>query len=136
VETAPRLLAFVAYLLPIIGPLFILLFSRRNLFALYHAYQSLAIVAGAIVVPLLWLIVSWAISWVPLAGAVVGVALFALVISTWVMVVITWIMGMINALQGNYRRLPVFGQWGEKAFLHLTVDEEMTAPQEGQKATV
>jgi uncharacterized membrane protein len=136
VEKSPRTLAFIAYLLPLIGPFFILFYSRKNLFAVYHACQSLAIAAGTIMLPLLWLVVSWTISWIPLIGAVLVVSLFAVVMATWLAALITWIMGMVNALQGNYRRVPIFGQWGERAFLRFNADEGMSAPQEGQEAAI
>lgn len=54
-----RFLAILSYLLVLIGPLFFILFRRKDRFTLYHACQSLALVAGAIVVPLLWLAIGW-----------------------------------------------------------------------------
>lgn len=54
-----RFLAILSYLLVLIGPLLFILFRRKDKFTLYHACQSLALVAGAIVVPLLWLVIGW-----------------------------------------------------------------------------
>jgi uncharacterized membrane protein len=54
-----RFLAILSYLLVLIGPLFFILFRRKDKFTLYHACQSLALVAGAVVVPLLWLAIGW-----------------------------------------------------------------------------
>ncbi len=54
-----RFLALLSYVLVLIGPLLLILFRRKDKFTLYHACQSLALVAGAIVVPLLWLAIGW-----------------------------------------------------------------------------
>ncbi|HQY94763.1 hypothetical protein [Caldilinea sp.] len=54
-----RFLALLSYLLVLIGPLILILFRRKDKFTLYHACQSLALVAGAVVVPLLWLAIGW-----------------------------------------------------------------------------
>lgn len=54
-----RLLALLSYLLILIGPLIFILFRRKDKFTLYHACQSLALIGGAIAVPLLWLIIGW-----------------------------------------------------------------------------
>jgi len=136
VEKNGRVPAFVAYLLPIIAPLLLLLFNRKNLFVAYHACQSLAIVFSAVLLTVFWAVVAWATSWIPLFGAIFCISTFALVISTWVLALVAWFLGMSNVLQGSYRRVPIFGQWGEKAFLRLHAEEEAVAPQEGQEATV
>lgn len=54
-----RFLALLSYLLVLIAPLLFILFRRKDTFTLYHACQSLALVAGAVVVPLLWLATGW-----------------------------------------------------------------------------
>ncbi len=83
-STSSRYLAFVAYLLSLPGALVALLLRRDDPFIVYHARQSLAIVAAALVTPLLWAAVAWATAWIPLAGVVVGLTLFALVIATYI----------------------------------------------------
>ena len=64
-----RYLAFLAYLLSLPGALFVLLARRDDLFAVYHARQSLAIVIAAIVTPLAWAVVAWPAAWIPIVGA-------------------------------------------------------------------
>jgi uncharacterized membrane protein len=54
-----RFLALLSYLLILIGPLIFILFRRKDKFTLYHACQSLALIGGAIAVPLLWLAIGW-----------------------------------------------------------------------------
>jgi uncharacterized membrane protein len=57
-----RLLAFLSYIVLLIGPLLLILFRRKDKFTLYHACQSLALVGGAIAVPLLWLAIGWTLA--------------------------------------------------------------------------
>jgi uncharacterized membrane protein len=136
VAKSGRIPAFIAYLIPLIGPIYVLLFNRKDLFALYHACQSLAIVITSVLLTLLWGALAWGTSWISLIGPIFGVSTFALVMATWGLTLVTWFMGMWNALQGRYRRLPIFGQWGEKLFLRLHTEEEVVAPQESPEAAV
>ena len=109
-----RYLAFVAYLLSLPGALFVLLARRDDPFATYHARQSLAIVGAALAAPLAWLIVAWAAAWIPLAGVVIGLTLFALVIAAYAGLVVSWIVGMVFALQGKARPIPLVGSWATR----------------------
>ena len=104
-----RYLAFISYLLSLPGALFVLLARRDDPYAVYHARQSLRLANVAIATPLIWAVVAWALAWIPLAGGMLGVALFALVIATEVGVLISWIGGMIYSLKGQVRPLPLFG---------------------------
>jgi uncharacterized membrane protein len=106
-----RYLAFLAYLLSFIGGLYVLLFHREEKLARYHAKQSLGLAAFAIGAPLVWAVVGWAVSWIPLVGPIVAASLFALVIVTYVALVALWIVGMIRALRAEMRPLPVIGEW-------------------------
>jgi len=54
-----RVLALLSYLLVLIGPIVFIVFRRKDKFTLYHACQSLALLGGAIAVPLLWLAIGW-----------------------------------------------------------------------------
>jgi len=113
-----RPLAFVAYLVPVVGPVLVLLLSRRNQFALYHASQSLALTASIVLAPLLWLVVGWLVVWLPLAGAVAA-ALFALVVAVYLAGVIAWLYGLMHSLRAEVIPLPVFGDWGERIYSWL-----------------
>src|SRR5262249_48975469 len=106
-----RYLAFVAYLLSLPGALVVLLTRRDDPFATYHARQSLAIAVAAIVVPLAWAVVAWICAWIPLAGVVIGLALFALVIAAYIGLAASWIAGMVFALRGQARPVPLVGAW-------------------------
>ena len=54
-----RLVALLAYVVVLIGPLLVLLFGRKHRFVFFHACQSLGITLVAIVVPLLWFAIGW-----------------------------------------------------------------------------
>jgi uncharacterized membrane protein len=111
VSRSSRYLAFFAYLLILPGALFVLLARRDDAFAVYHARQSLVIAVVAIVTPLLWAIVAWACAWIPLVGAVIGLALFALLLAIYSGLAVSWIVGMVFALQGTARSIPFVGGW-------------------------
>lgn len=109
-----RTLAFLAYLLSILGWLYVLLFQRKDRLALYHAKQSLVltlVVVGSVVV---WFLASWVLSWVPLAGPLLAAALFSQVILVGIFVIGLWILGMVSALQTRTRPLPIVGKWAER----------------------
>jgi uncharacterized membrane protein len=111
VSNSSRYLAFLAYLLSLPAALFVLFARRGDAFAVYHARQSLAIVIAVVVTPLAWAIVAWTSAWIPLAGPVIGLTLFALVIAAYVGLAASWIMGMIFALRGRMRPVPFVGGW-------------------------
>jgi uncharacterized membrane protein len=119
VDRPNRVAAFLAYLLPIVGWLFVLLFQRKDRFAAYHACQSLGLQLMLVVMPVGWAVIAWSIAWVPLAGPVLAAALFALVIAAYIAGFVAWVAGMINALNAKIRPVPVFGGWGERAYSQL-----------------
>lgn len=75
-----RLLALLCYLLPPIAPLLLILLRRKDAFALYHACQALALVGGAIVVPLLWLVIGWTFAFVSVEFPIAYIAPIALLL--------------------------------------------------------
>ena len=104
-----RYLAFVSYLLSLPGALFVLLARRDDLFAVYHARQSLRLAIISIATPLIWAVVAWMLAWIPLIGGMLGVILFALLIAIYAGVLISWVAGMIYSLKGQVRPMPLFG---------------------------
>ncbi len=106
-----RYLAFFAYLLSIPGALYVLLARRDDPFAAFHAKQSLAIAVAAVMVPLAWAVVAWGGAWIPTAGPLIGLSLFALVIAAYIGLAISWVTGMVFALHGIVRPVPLVGSW-------------------------
>lgn len=108
-----RISAFLAYLLLIIGWLYVFLLNRNDRLAVYHAKQSIMIVLAAIATPVVWVVFSWLITFIPLVGAVLAIASFALVIATYFALVVAWLVGMSYALQEKIKPVPLVGKWAE-----------------------
>lgn len=109
-----RTLAFVAYLLSILGWLYVLLFRRKDRLAVYHAKQSLGLTLVALAAPAAWALGAWLLSWIPLAGPLIAAIAFSLVILTYLFLGAAWVTGMVNALQGKTKPLPLLGRWMER----------------------
>lgn len=101
--------ALLAYLVPVLGPAYILLARRDDDFVRYHAVQSLQLVLALALIPLAWLILSWLLVLVPY-GALVAAYLFALVVAAYLAVVIAWLAGIVNALRAKRSPVPFFGR--------------------------
>lgn len=106
--------AFLAYLLLILGWLYVFILQREDKFAVYHAKQSIMLVIVALVTPIVWAIFGWLISFIPLVGPVIAISAFALVIAAYVTLIVAWIIGMVYALQARSKPLPFIGGWAEK----------------------
>ena len=109
-----RNFAFLAYLIPVVGWLCVFLFRKQDKFAVYHARQSVMLTVAAIMVLLVWGVVAWGLSWIPLAGPLTAATLFALVIAAYIILFAVWIAGMVNALRSKMQPLPLVGAWTEK----------------------
>jgi uncharacterized membrane protein len=108
-NTSQRFSAFIAYLLPVIGWVYVLLFQRKNPFAVFHLRQAIGLFLFLIVVFAGWVVVGWVLAWIPFM-LIFSVALFTLVISAFIFGLATWVIGMSNALRGRMVLLPLFGK--------------------------
>lgn len=110
---ASRVLAVVDYLLPVVGWVYVYLFHRKDALAVFHLRQSIGLflfLGGTVV---LWAVVAWVLAWIPLM-AVLAVALFALVIASWIFGFIVWVLGLINAVSNRLKPLPGVGNWADR----------------------
>ena len=105
-----NIFAVCAYVLSIIGAVFVLIFRRNDAFAAYHAKQSLGIAVAAIVAFVVWAVGGWVISWIPYIGFIVAVACFALVIAAYITLAICSIVGIKYAWQGKQQPVPIIGE--------------------------
>lgn len=105
--------AIVAYLIPIVGWLYVYVFQRTNALAIYHLRQSIGLVLFLIGSFLAWIVVGWLLAWIPYM-AVFSVALFAVVIAAYIFGAVAWLMGMINAAKNVATPLPIFGEWANR----------------------
>lgn len=113
VGTSQRILAFLAYLLFVLGWLIALVFGRRSRFAVYHAKQSIALALFLVAVMTGWIVFAWLTAWIP-SLFIVGIAAFSLVIAAAIFGVIAWLLGMRNALRGQMEPLPIVGGWARR----------------------
>ena len=108
-KTSRRFPAFIAYLLPVIGWLIVVLFYRKNPFAMFHLRQAIGLFMFLLIMFGGWAVVAWVIAWIPYMAAL-SAALFTMVIVSYIYGVVIWIMGMRNALNERVVYLPVFGR--------------------------
>ena len=112
-NTPNRGLAFIAYLLSIVGWLIVLVVGRRDRFAAFHARQSLALLLFLVLVTAGWYVIFWLTSFVPYL-AIIGLSLFSLVIAAFVFALYAWIRGMSNALNARMTALPIVGKLAQR----------------------
>ncbi len=105
--------AALNYLLPVVGWLYVFFFQRKNSAAMYHLRQALGLVLFLLTVTAGWAVVAWFLAWIPYM-AILGIALFTIVIAAYFYGVIAWILGLINALSNRQTPLPLFGQWARR----------------------
>jgi len=113
VSTSQRILAFLAYLLLVVGWIIVLLFGRRSRFAVYHMKQSIALVLFLLAVAAGWALFTWLSAWISFLF-IIGVASFSLVMAAILFGLVAWIVGMGNALGAQMRPLPIVGAWAKR----------------------
>jgi uncharacterized membrane protein len=116
-SSSTRLPAVFAYLIPVIGWLYVYFFQRKNSLAVYHLRQSIGLFLFLIAALVGWAVIAWVLAWIPYV-VVVSMALFTIVIAAYLFGLVAWIMGMINALKNVSTPLPVFGQWADRLPIH------------------
>jgi uncharacterized membrane protein len=99
----------LAYLLPVLGWLYVFVFQRRNSFALYHLRQAIGLVVFLVVILVAWAVLGWLLAWIPYLG-ILSIALFALVVSAYIYGTVAWLIGIFNALSDRESPLPLFGR--------------------------
>ena len=112
-NTSSRLPAVLAYLLPILGWLYVFFFQRKNSLALYHLRQAIGLVLFLVVTLVAWAVVGWLLAWIPYLS-ILSIALFALVVGVYLYGIVAWLLGIYNALCARQSPLPLFGQWASR----------------------
>jgi uncharacterized membrane protein len=111
-NASSRISAVIAYV-PVVGWLYAFLLQRKNVFARFHARQSLGLFLFLLAVFVGWAVVGWLLGWLPY-GFLFTTALFALVVVAGVFSVFAWVSGVLNAAQGRVTLLPIFGKRANK----------------------
>lgn len=113
IDTTKRLTAFSAYILPIIGWLYILKFQRKNEFAIFHLKQAIVLILYLLAIFVSWVVVTWVISWIPY-GFILGMAMFSIVLAALIIGLLAWLIGLFNALFGRVAYIPLFGRYASR----------------------
>jgi uncharacterized membrane protein len=108
-----RISAFVTYLLPVVGWIYVGIFQAKNRFARFHMRQSIGLFLSMVLVTAAWGLVTWLLAWIPYAF-VLGIALFTLPLAAYIFGVIAWITGMVNALRCREADLPIVGGYSNR----------------------
>lgn len=104
-----RVSAIIAYVVPVLGWLYVYLFQRKDEFAVYHLKQSIGLVIFVVGTFILWAVVAYVIAYLPYM-AVFGLTLFTLVIAAYIFAFIVWIKGILNVLSSEMKPLPGIGE--------------------------
>ena len=112
-NTSSRLPAALAYLLPVLGWLYVFFFQRKNSFALYHLRQAIGLVTFLVVILIAWAVVGWLLAWIPYLN-ILSIALFALVVGAYFYGFVAWLFGIYNAFADRQSPLPLFGDWASR----------------------
>ena len=113
-NTSSKISAVLAYLLLVVGWLYVLLLRREDRLATFHVRQSIGLVLLAIAGPLIWAVVGWLWSLIPSVGPLIAIALFSFVIALYIVLAIAWVVGLIYALQAREQPLPIVGAWANR----------------------
>jgi uncharacterized membrane protein len=92
---------------------YVLVFQHQNSLALYHLKQSIGLVLGLAMVTAGWIVIGWVLAWIPYLF-VFSIALFALVLATYIYGIVAWLLGISNALRAQLMPLPLFGVWASR----------------------
>lgn len=109
-----RVLALLAYVLNVVGVIYIVLAHRKNTFAVHHARQSLGLTLLGLGVLCGWVVVGWVITWIPYVGFVFAMACFALVLVAYLTLTFAYLMGLKYAFNGSMQPVPIFGILAER----------------------
>jgi uncharacterized membrane protein len=88
-----------------------LLAAKDNAFAQFHAKQGMMLTIVGFIAMIVVIILSVVLSFIPCVGWAIGVLLWFVVTVGWLVLVI---MGIVKALQGEYWKMPVLGDWAEQ----------------------
>ena len=112
-----RLFAVLAYVLPVVGGVIGLLADGANPLTRAHARQSIAAVLTWILAFFAWAVGGYLISLIPIAGPIVAIALFSLVIAMAIFLAANWLVNLaLVALRGEERTIPFANRLAARLF--------------------
>ena len=102
-----RVYAVLAYVLPVVGGIIGLLVDGGNSLTRAHARQSIGAVLTLILAFFAWAAGGYVISLIPIAGPILAIALFSLVIAMALFLAANWLISLTMALRGAERTIPI-----------------------------
>ncbi len=108
-----RFSAWITYILPVVGWIYVGLFQNKDRFARFHMRQSVGLFLFLILITAGWGVLTWLLAWIPYAF-VFGIALFSIPLASYVFGVIAWVIGMVNALSYRETNLPIIGGYSNR----------------------
>jgi len=112
-SSSSRISAIIAYVVPVLGWLYVYLFQRKDEFAVYHLKQAIGLIIFLVGTFVLWVIVAWLIALLPYM-AVFGLTLFTLVIAAYIFGFFVWIKGILNVINNEMKPLPGIGERADR----------------------
>ena len=101
--------ALLAYIVPVLGPAYILALRREDDFGRFHAMQGMTLVLALVLAPVAWALFSAIVAWIPFGG-VIAAYVFALVVAVYLAVIVAWVAGIVNVLRARRAPVPFFGR--------------------------
>ncbi len=102
-----RKFAVLAYLLPVVGGVVGLIADGGNSLTRFHARQSIAAVLALLLAFFGWAAGGYLISLIPIAGPILAIALFSLVVAMAIFMAANWLVSLAAvALRGEERTIP------------------------------
>ncbi|MCY4466798.1 MAG: hypothetical protein OXE46_14805 [Chloroflexi bacterium] len=102
-----RLLAALAYVLPLLGGLLGLALDRGNPLTRLHAAQSIGALLTLALSLVAWAVAGFVLAQVPVIGPIFSISLFSLVIAMAIFLAVNWIVSLWFALRGEERTIPL-----------------------------
>lgn len=100
--------AFLAYLLGWLTGIVFLVLEKESEFVKFHAMQSTIAFIGFTVISIIF---SFPLQFIPILGILVALIDWLI----WIVALITWIICLVKAYKGERFKLPIVGNWAERA---------------------
>lgn len=101
-----RIFAALAYILPVVGGFIGLLADGENSPTRLHARQSMGAALTLDLAFFAWALGGYVLTLIPIAGPIVAIALFSLVIALAIFLAANWLISLALALRGEGRTIP------------------------------
>jgi len=102
-DSDTKLFAFLGVFLTVIGYIVVLVARKEDKYAMFYAKQGLVLFVAWVIAA----VASWIVSWILIAGQIIGLVLNAIILAF-------WIIGIIYSLSGEEKDIPIIGEFAKK----------------------